>query len=215
MTEEIKDEAKEAVAEDIDIRGKVRAIILRALTERQLDKDNLKSVIHSVATGVTEGASGDAEKLEASLKQAVSGIDDALEKTVLAAKLATKEAIGKTKEFADQELKNSINELETLEDMFIDTLNVVARNTERMSTGILNDLASHLKASGTQAGRSAKDALQELQQDLSAAGRESVNHATSAGKETVNNIAQIASGILSGLADALNEKNTDRKNTNL
>ena len=53
MTEEIKDEAKEAAAEDLDLRDKVRAIILKALSERQLDKDNLKSVIHAVATGVT------------------------------------------------------------------------------------------------------------------------------------------------------------------
>ncbi len=206
MTEEIKDEAKEAAAEDIDLRQKVRAIVLKALSERQIDKENLKSVIHAVTMGVTEGADGDASKLEASLKQAVSGIDDALEKTAEAAKLATKEAIGKTQEFADRELKASLNELETLEDMFIDTLNVVAKNTERLGQGILNDLANHLKNSGTQAGSTAKDAIQELQKDLAEAGRDSVNHASTAGKEAANNIAQIASGILSGLADALNEK---------
>jgi len=201
-----KDAAREAAGSGQDIRELVRDITLKALTERRLDKERIKTVIKSVTDGVVEGVGENKEKLQSSLKQAASGMDDALSKSAEAAKLATLEALGKASDFADNEFKEALKQLDGLEDLFIDTINKTAEQTSRLANESLKDLASHLKNTGTDAGRTAKEAVDTLTVDVSKLGKDAAKASVGASKEMGKQIADIASGILSGMADALKRK---------
>ena len=209
--ESVKDAAREAVSGAEDIRAKVRDITLKALSEQKLDGEGIKQVLHSVTDGVIQGLDGKKEQVDSTLKQAVGGMDEALTKTAEAAKLATQEAMGRAGEFTDKEFKNALDQLKSLENTFIDTLSMIANQSSRVANESLKELVQHLKRTGTDAGGVAKDAASTLQADLAKLGKESFESAVETSKQVGAQIAQIASGILAGMADALagNQKKSD------
>jgi len=210
---ELKEQAKQAAGNNaVDLRELVRDITLKALTERQLDRESTKRVIHSVVGGVAEGLGKQKSTLEVSLKNALKGVDDALSKTAEASKLAMEEVYGKTSDFAENDLKNAIQELTSLEDLFIDSINVVSRQTNHLARTVLTDLAAHFKNSGTEVGRQAVDAATVLHQELMTAGRASVASAVGSGKQMRQQFVGIASGILTGMAETLVEKSKLKAN---
>ncbi len=201
--ENVREAASKAVNEAGDLRDQVRDITLKALSQRQLDSQAVREVIEQVTEGVIGGVGEHSEQLQASLKQALAGIDDALQKTAEAAKLAAEEAMGRVNEFTDHDLKTILEELSTLEDLFVDTVRSVADTSGEFAAAVLTDLAEHLKLAGTQAGEEARNAVDSLRQQLKTAGRDAAVEAAQAGKQVGEQLAQIASGFLAGMADAL------------
>jgi len=204
---ELKEQAKQAADNsDVDLRELVRDITIQALTEQQLDSEGTKRVIHSVIGGIAEGLEKQKGTLEVSLKTALKGVDDALGKTAQASKLAIEEVYGKTSDFAENDLKNAIQDLTSLEDLFIDSINVVSRQTNHLVRTVLTDLAVHFQNSGTEVRRQTLSAATGLRQELMTAGRESVTSAVDTGKQMSQQLAGIASGILAGMAETLSKK---------
>lgn len=195
--------AKKAVEDAIDIQQKVRDITLHALSERRLDKDSIKAVIRAVTEGVSEGIGDNKDKMGGSFKEALSGMDEALGKSAQAAKLASEEALGKVSDYADHEFKDTLKQLEGLEDLFIDTVNAAAEQASKLAGESFKDLTSHLKNTGSDVGSQAKEAADSLREELSRLGKEGVDTALDTGKKVGGQIAQVASGILAGMADAL------------
>jgi hypothetical protein len=198
-----QDAAKAAVEEAIDIQQRVRDITLKALSERRLDKDGIKAVIRAVTTGASEGIGNNKEKIDESLKQALAGMDEALGKSAQAASLASQEALGKLSEFTDNEFKDTLKQLESLEDTFIDTVNAAAEKASKLAGESFQDLTTHLKNAGSDAGNQAKQAAGDLREEMTKLGKDGVDSAVDTGKKVGGQIAQIASGILAGMADAL------------
>ncbi len=203
---ETEDKVREAVSEGVDLRERVRDITLEALSQRRLNTDAVREVIEQVTGGVIGGVGAQSDQLQSSLKEALAGVDDALEKTAEAAKLAAEEALGRANEFSDHDLKTVLQELSTLEDLFVDTLRNAAQQTGEVASQVLTDLAEHLKVAGTQAGAEAREAVDSLRAQLKAAGRDATVEAAQAGRQMGEKLAQIASGFLAGMADALQAK---------
>jgi len=204
--DETREAAKKAVSED-DIRERVRNITLKALSEHQLDKDNIKQVIHAVVEGVTEGIGDSSDKLKPKLHASLNGVDDALSKSAMAMKLTAEEAISRTEKFAKEDLNNAINELKGLEDIFIDTINTVAKQTSELTSSALTELSDHLKNSGTASGKEALEAVKEINDVLLDVSKETISELTQASKIATEQFSSIASGILSGMAEAIKPKN--------
>jgi len=202
----LHEEAKNAAGSD-DIREKVRSITLKALSERKLDSENITSVIKSVIEGVTEGLGESSEKLKPQLKESMSGIDDALSKSAIAAKLATEEAMGRAGQFAENDLKKAMEDFKGLESSFIETINTVAHSSGDLASNALNEIAEHLKNSGTESGKEAMNAVNSLSQSLLNAGKGTVEEIASATQSAGGQFASIASGILSGMAEAISSSN--------
>lgn len=195
--------AKKAVEDAIDIQQKVRDITLKALSEKRLDKDSIKAVIRAVTEGVSEGIGDNKDKMSGSFKEALSGMDEALGKSAQAAKLASEEALGKVSDYADHEFKDTLRQLEGLEDLFIDTVNAAAEQASKLAGESFKDLTSHLKNTGSDVGNQAKEAADSLREELTRLGKEGVETALDTGKKVGGQISQIASGILAGMAEAL------------
>jgi len=208
MTEnydETREAAKKAVSED-DIREQVRNITIKALSDHQLDKDSIKQVIHAVVEGATEGVGDSSDKLKPKLQASLNGIDDALSKSAIAMKLAVEETASRTEKFAKEDLNSAINDLRSLEDIFIDTINTVAKQTSELTSSALTELSDHLKNSGTASGKEALDAVKGINDALLDVGKETISELTQASKTAGTQFGSIASGLLSGMAEAIKPK---------
>ncbi len=207
--ESVRQAAQEAVAEaqsDEDLQDKIKQITLTALTDHQLDKDNIKSVIEEVVSGVTDGVAHSTERLKPALEASLKGLDEALSKSAIAAKLAAEEVFSRSEKFAKEDMKKVMDDINSIEDLLFDTLNLVARRSSEFASSTLHELAEHLKNTGTSVGRTAVEVVQTLGTALESTGKQTLHEAAEGSKELASNLAKVASGILAGMSEALKPK---------
>lgn len=200
--ENLREDVKN-VADSDDVREKVRQVTLKALSERELDKDRIADIVKIVVEGITDGIGETSTNLKPQLKASMAGIDDALSKSAVAAKLASEEALGRAEQFAQNDIKKALEDFKGLEESFIDTINTVAKGSSSLVATALNEISDHLKHSGTQSGKEAADAVSSLSHTLLDAGKGTVNELANATQLASGQFTKIASGILSGMADAI------------
>ena len=201
-----QDAAKDAVEEALDIQASIREITLKALSERKLDRQGIKAVIQAVTQGVLSGIDLKPDQATENFNKALQGMDEALAKSAQAAKLASEEAAAKISDFTQHDFKDTLDQLETLEELFFDTIETVAGQASDLLGGTARDLSSHLKNTGSSVGRESQMALQALRDQFASISKESLSTAVEAGKEVSNQITEIASGILAGMSDAVSHK---------
>jgi gas vesicle protein len=196
------DEA-EAAASAPDLRERVRDLTARALHERRMALQDLGEIVSAITSGVGSGLTKRGGELKEGLKQAVSGLDDAVSSAAQAASYALREAAEQGRAFKENELKSSLEQLRDLEAQFVDTLKQTARQSGGKLKEELENLSEHLKSSGTRTGEQVREALQQLAGGVKAsseAGRAGLSEAASAATER---LSQVASGILEALSDSL------------
>jgi hypothetical protein len=199
---QLHDEAEAAVA-DPALRERVRDLTARALHERRMDLNDLRGVISAITSGVGSGLTARGGEMKDGLKQAVSGIDEAIGSAAQAASLALQEAVTRGKAYKDSELKASLEQLRDLETQIVDTLKQTAGQSGGKLKEELEFLIDHLKISGTRTGEQAREALQRLASGVKAsskAGRAGLGESASTATER---LSQVASGILAALSESL------------
>ncbi len=201
--ESIHQATKQAVEEGEQVHDRVYKITIDALSQRTLDTAAIREVIESVGKGALGGATTHGERMGDSLKQAFGGVDAALAKAAEATKLALEEAAGGAGDFTRQELKNSIDELDTLEKLYLSTLGTLAKDGSERAATILSDLIQHASNSGTAVGQLAVTAVADLQRQLRQVGAEGLQTGADNARATGDQLLQIAGGILRGIADTL------------
>jgi hypothetical protein len=204
--QEVKDATREAVESGSDVHDKIRTITLKALTERQLDMENIKNVAEAVSKGINEGMTTQSEHAKEVFEHAASALDDALAVAAEASKLAIEEAASRVSEYSDQDVNNASKDLQEMEGLFLDTLEKVAKGGNQVISDIVSDFVSHARQSGTAVGKQALTALEALK-ELPHLGKETVVSSTVAATVT---LAQIGSGILSGIAESLQSSHSKK-----
>jgi len=201
--EVLQDEIKGAVETGRDIKETVRRITLEALTEGKLDTESVQQVASAVVKGAGMGAASPGSEAKDILVQAVSGLDEALSKAAEASKLALEEAVGQGDEFSSHELKRALDDMQGLEELFLETLRDAAKGGKDQVSVILHDLAEHAQHSGTAVGTQLKEGLADLVEQVSGAGKSQLESGAESVKTTGSLLAQLASGVLEGIADSL------------
>jgi hypothetical protein len=202
----VKEEIREAVQSGSDVHQKIKAITLKALTKRQLDTENIKNVAEAVSKGIAEGMTTQGEQAKVIFAQAASALDDALAVVAEASKLAIEEAASRVSEYSHHDLNGATKDLEDMEGLFLDTLGKVAKGGNQVIADIAGDFVSHAKQSGTAVGKQTLAALEALKA-LPHWGKETVVSNTVAATIT---LAQIGSGILSGIAESLQSSHSKK-----
>ncbi len=195
----IKGTVRAAVKSGTDVHQQVKDITLKALTARQLDMDNIKSVTEAVINGVNEGLTSHGEHGKEVFMQAATALDEALAIAAEASALAIEEAASKVNEYSDHDINNAIKDLQGREAVFLNTLEKVAKGSNQVVADIVNDFIAHSRQSGTAVGEQTLIALEALK-DLPKISKDIIISSTVA---TTSALAQIASGILSGIAESL------------
>ncbi|MEW5944425.1 MAG: DUF6781 family protein [Pseudomonadota bacterium] len=204
--EEIKSAAVESVQQETDIKAKVRDLTLRAIQSRKLDSAGIKEVVRAVTEGVSIGAEKRGGEVRAALSQAISGLDEALQKSAQATHLALQQLASQSKDFTEHDLKQALDNLKKMEEDFLSTVSQVADAAGTKVKQELNELVAHARRTGTDTGTSVAATVNELGNRLSA----TLAGGKAAGQEAAHafssRLAALASGILAGMADALREK---------
>jgi gas vesicle protein len=199
---ELQDAAAAAAAAP-DLRERVRDLTAKALQDRSLSFSELREIVSAIASGVGSGLSAREGEMKDGLKQAVSGLDEAVGSAAQAASYTLQEAVAKGKAFRDNELKAQLEQLRDLETQIVDTLKQTARDSGGKLKEELEALSEHLKNSGTRTGEQVREAMQQLASGVKAssqAGRAGLSE--SAGTAT-ERLSQVASGVLDALSESL------------
>ncbi len=208
-TDRIEHDVEAAVAEDpSQIAERVRQITLGVLSDGKLDGAELKEVMAAVVKGARQGIVRPDEGSGAAIGEAVKGLDEALAAAAEATQLAVREAAGRTDEFSRQSLKKAIDELGSLETLFIDTLSDAARASTGHVRTTLEGLAEHARASGTAVGGRVEAALSQLTHAIADATRGQMQAGADTVRQQAALLAGIAAGMLKGIADRLQPPDT-------
>jgi hypothetical protein len=198
----VKEEAREAMQSGLDVHEKIKSITLKALTEKQLDMDNVRSVAESVTKGISEGLTAQGEHAGQQFGEAFSALDEALAKAAEASKLAIEEALSRVSEYSNQDIDSAARDMEDMEGLFLDTLEKAVKSGNQILSEVADDFLLHTRQSGTAVGKQVLVALEALKQ-LPQWGMSNAVSGTVAATIT---LAQIGSGILSGIAESLQQK---------
>lgn len=197
--QDVKNTVQATVKSGADVHQKIKDITLKALTQHQLDIENIKSVTEAVSQGINEGMATHGEHGKEVFLQAVTALDDALAMAAEASKLAIEEASSRVSDYSEHDLNDAIKNLQGMEGSFLDTLAKVAKGSNQLVADIISDFITHSGQSGTAVGKqtlTALDALKDLPQI-------SKNIIASSTASTASTLAQIGSGILLGIAESL------------
>lgn len=201
-------EVRSAVEQDHDVQEMVRQLTLRRISARSLDIESLRQITRAVLSGARAGtqkelqqSAAQTEITRARLKQAVAGLDTALAQFAEASKLALEEAAGRAQTFSSDDLARARSDLESLEAMFLETLQSAASATKDVAGEILHDLAAHARVHGSAVGAQLKETLVVMTHQLGATGRTQIGAGLHLAQATSVLLRQIAAGMLTGLAD--------------
>jgi hypothetical protein len=200
---EIRLAASETVRQGTDIRSQVHALTLRALQSRRFDRDGIREVVRAVTEGTALGAERKHTGMRQAMSEALQGLDQALRTSAEAGGEALKQLTSSGRSFSDNELKQALANLKKLEEDFLSTVGKVAEGTSESVRPELREALRNARHAGTATGKQVALTMGEFGKKFGAASFE----ATLAGLETAADFGQrftlIASGILSGMAEAL------------
>ncbi len=203
----LETDVKHAVEQGRDVQELVRQLTLRRISARSLDIDSLRQIAASVLRGARAGvqkelslSSAQTNTAKIQLKQAVAGLDNALSQVASAARLAVEEAASRAHKFSNDDLARTRDNLQTLESMFLETLQTSASSAKDAAGEILHDLTAHSRTQGSAVGTQLKETLAVITHQLGAAGRTQAVTGLHLAQATSDVLRQIAAGVLTGIA---------------
>ena len=209
IKDSIERAAKAAVENGKDIQNEVRDIVLDALAEHHLDRENVDRVVKSVLEGATSGIGEHNKSFNKAIENTVDGLREGMLKAVEASQLAIEEAQGRVDEFSERDIKRAIDDMKGLEAIFRQAVTDFSKAGYSTARDTMADLATHTERTSVAIGKSVSDALEAMQGQMKSADRPGLDDLTKVTIAGASNIASIASGILAGIADSLNSKRPD------
>jgi hypothetical protein len=209
----LKQTAAEFVRGGVDIRAKVHDLTLAALQSRPFDRDAMRDVFRAVTEGVATGAEPGSPNMRQTFAEGLKGMDQALAKSAEAGAAALKQLASTGRSFSDQELKAALASLKKLEDDFITTVSGVADAAGSQVQPELRGALGNLVHTGTETGKQLALAMNELAHRFAVFSVDASIAGLEAASEFGARFAHLASGILSGVADALQKKPDPPKST--
>jgi hypothetical protein len=208
-------EVRSAVEQNHDIQEAVRQLTLRRINARSLDIESLRQIAASVLRGARAAvnkeinlSAAQTETARVQLKQAVAGLDMALAHLAQASRLAIMEATGRAQKFSSEDLVRARADFESLETIFLETLQESVADAKDAAGDILHNIAEHARTHGTKAGEQIKETLDVITHQLGAAGHAQAVAGLHLAQATSELVRQIAAGVLTGLADHIKPTKT-------
>lgn len=200
--DQIRDDIRHAVELGRDVQDAVKRITLKALSGEGLDTAAMRGIAQQVSSGVQLGLERHGREAGAVLEKAYAGLDEAFATAAEATTLALKEAAGKTREFAKNDLSRMMEELKTLEGLYIDQLRNAAKQGREFTAEAARRFAEHATRSGTAVGRQIEQSLKELA-PLGSIAESQVRQGMNTSLEAGALVARAAAGFLAGLAERM------------
>jgi hypothetical protein len=199
-TETIRKAAAEAMQAGGDVARRMREITLEALRNRRFDREGIREVVRAVTEGMAAAAPASGGSMRNALGQAFRGMDEALTKSVEAGQSALRQIVATGRGISDNEVKQALAGLKKIEEDFVATVGQVASSANERVRPELQDLVKRATRAGTETGRQAAHLMAEFTfTGIELAGEFSAR------------FARMASGVLAGMADALEKSAAERR----
>ena len=202
MIEDISQAASESVRKGEHIRERVRDVKLEALKSRHFDREAMRDVVRAVTEGVTRGAEGSRVGVRQALADGFRGMDQALTTSVQAGHEALRQLLETGRGVSEHELKQALAGLRKIEEDFVGTVRQVSESADARVRPQLTELLSQAAHAGTETGRQSA----KLMAEFSLTGMELAG-------EFGARFAHLASGVLAGMADALDPRDAGKKDS--
>jgi hypothetical protein len=200
-TDSIRQAAADAMKSGEDVTRRMRDVTLEALRNRRFDREGIREVVRAVTEGMAAAAPASGGTLRQAMGQAFRGMDEALTKSVEAGESALRQMVATGRGVADNEVKQALAGLKKIEEDFVDTVSKVASSANERARPGLRALGERATHAGTETGKQTAKLMAEFTfSGMELAGQFSVR------------FAQMASGVLAGMADALEKSAQKRKN---
>ena len=199
----VRQAAAEAMKAGEDVTRRVRDLTLEALKNRRFDREGIRDVVRSVTEGMASAAPASGGSMRKAMGQAFRGMDEALTRSVEAGESALRQMVATGRSISDNEVKQALAGLKKIEEDFIDTVSKVAASANERARPELRALVERATKAGTETGRQTAHLMKEFTfTGMELAGQFSVK------------FAQMASGVLAGIADALEKSAAERQKKN-
>ena len=207
----LKGLARQSIKQGRDVRITVRDLTLKALQQRELRLSQIGKVLRSITEGVNLGVANREIKVEKVLADTVAGMDDALLKAVQASSVALHRLTGEGYDYEDSNLKQALDELEKLEDEFLQSIAKATEGASEKLKAPWERLLKKTKVSGTATGTQVASTIRDYAKRAQAAMREQRATGFKAAHLLTQNFATLASGILIGMSQGLGAKRSASK----
>lgn len=206
-TSELEAKVRNSVAAGSNVQQEVRDLTVKALSKGKRDPESLRHVMTAVMKGVDAGAH---QKMHASdskqtvldpVREAVAGLDAALAQLAEASKLALEEAAGRAQKFSEEDLRRVREDLESIETLFLDTLERSASAAQDLVSETLSDLVTHARRNGTAVGLQLKDTLGAFSQQMTTIGQNQLEAGVELTRAITNLMREAAADALAGIAE--------------
>lgn len=201
--EEIAESVRSATEEDGELRDRVRSLVMKALVDHQTDPEAIRAVMRDTLAGVGDGLVARGNQASSALREAVTGMDEAVGRSVYAVQMAMEEAWGVGHRFAETDMKETVEAVKGLEDDLLGTLREASDRTQGWLKGGFADLGLHLARTGTDTGAQVRAVMETLNSRMAGIAMGSGADSLAAAEQARGRLADVASGILRGLADSI------------
>jgi hypothetical protein len=199
--------ASPVTSEDQVIRERVKGLTSQALRQGRIDPEAVRDIVRAVIGGTPGNMAVSGAEARQLFADAVRKIDEALVKSASAAHDALRQLATRGKDFTDNDLKEALVSLRTLEQ---DNAAAVSRIAEAMTGNLRHEmleLAAHAQNVGVEASARVASMMEELAGGVGAAsGMAKIRDASV-------RMALLASGALAGVADALRDQSEAKPST--
>jgi hypothetical protein len=204
----LRSAVRETVETGRDLQARVRDLMLAACSSTGVDLSRIQQVTRTTLEGVNAGVTAHGADSATVARQAVAGIEDALMQAAEASSLAIQEAAGHAGDFARSDLRRAVDELASLESLFIDTLADVARAGSETAKTTLDDIRRHLQHSGTIFGERLAGQVGNLREVLALAGQEGLQSGMDTAGKAAEQLGRLAGAVLAGMEQGLTQAGT-------
>jgi|RhiMetdeSRZDD1v2_1073273.scaffolds.fasta_scaffold276262_2 hypothetical protein len=210
--EDLRKAASDSIRHGEEVRERVRELVLNALTSRRFDREAIRETVRTVTEGVSLGAEGSrAGGTRHAVAEAFRGMDQALAKSVEAGQEAIRRILDTGRDVSEHELQQALAGLQKVEEDFVATVSQVAETAGERVAPELREVVGKATRAGTDTGRQVAAAMTELTRTLAGTSLKVTLAGIEVAGEFGVRFAQIAGGVLSGMAAALDKSSADTK----
>ena len=203
--EVLKGLARESTKQGENLRTVVRELTLNALKGRELTVREIKRVVKAVTEGVNLGAPTSKIDAERVLGEAFAGMDEAVLKAVQANHLALQQLSAQGTSLRESHLKKALTELERLEDEFVASV----KDATKKGSKQLRDQWATVLQQRTGTAAEIERTMEEFGNRMHEAVKQQRRTALKAAESMAENFTTLASGILIGLTEGLQQGRSD------
>jgi hypothetical protein len=204
--ERVREAATESVRAGVDIRARVHDLTTQALKARRFDSQGIREVVGAVTGGLALGAEQSRGEFRYALAEAFRGLDDAVSRSAEVGGAALRQFVATGKDYSDTEFKQTLATMKKLEDDFLSAAAHAADAASEKVRPELRQLIDTARSSGTDTGKAVAMTFTELAQRFSVAWLDVTLAGLQVAGEVGLRFAQVTSGVLGGIADALGDR---------